>query len=420
MTLVEGEVDTLFAEALAISPRDARRNKVLACQTTPDQRPGHQADLGRGLPARRPGRQALRRDALTTKDEIGPAIFRLGFTAEHVVPFREGQLRRHRGFHGLFGAATRCPTAGGHIPPSSSPALRRQARQRDRRRALPGDDVVIEMPFGEMWLQDTDAPICLVAGGTSIAPILSRSPRRWHRHLQRSGQGHRGARQGTSQTFIADLRSGLDELQRRVPRNKTTWRNSGRFCFSSGPGMATCWPPVSRDCRRPSRSTDQSRTTRPAATKMLRCLGSTAPSTIGDVDRARRQGGPRRRTGARTRRRGSGADHAFFNDTGQQYNASPPRRRLAAPAGTGSPATWPESHCGRMRAVRAWVVWSAGLLAYIVAVLDRTLGVAGTLDAANRFGAGRRCCPRSWCSNSSSTPRQIRAVHLLDGSARRR
>lgn len=37
--------------------------------------------------------------------------------------------------------------------------------------------------------------------------------------------------------------------------------------------------------------------------------------------------------------------------------------------------------------MRAWVVWSAGLLAYIVAVLDRTtLGVAG-LDAAERFGA---------------------------------
>lgn len=37
--------------------------------------------------------------------------------------------------------------------------------------------------------------------------------------------------------------------------------------------------------------------------------------------------------------------------------------------------------------MRAWVVWSAGLLAYIVAVLDRTtFGVAG-LDAAQRFGA---------------------------------
>jgi MFS family permease len=37
--------------------------------------------------------------------------------------------------------------------------------------------------------------------------------------------------------------------------------------------------------------------------------------------------------------------------------------------------------------VRAWIVWSTGVLAYIVAVLDRTtLGVSG-LDAANRFSA---------------------------------
>ncbi|CAN5577162.1 MFS transporter [soil metagenome] len=37
--------------------------------------------------------------------------------------------------------------------------------------------------------------------------------------------------------------------------------------------------------------------------------------------------------------------------------------------------------------MRAWIVWSAGLLAYVVAVLDRTtLGVSG-LDAAERFGA---------------------------------
>ena len=37
--------------------------------------------------------------------------------------------------------------------------------------------------------------------------------------------------------------------------------------------------------------------------------------------------------------------------------------------------------------MRAWVVWSVGLLAYMVAVLDRTtLGVSG-LEAASRFGA---------------------------------
>jgi MFS family permease len=39
------------------------------------------------------------------------------------------------------------------------------------------------------------------------------------------------------------------------------------------------------------------------------------------------------------------------------------------------------------RRVRAWIVWSIGLLAYIVAILDRTtLGVSG-LDAAERFHA---------------------------------
>lgn len=37
--------------------------------------------------------------------------------------------------------------------------------------------------------------------------------------------------------------------------------------------------------------------------------------------------------------------------------------------------------------LRPWIVWSTGLLAYVVAVLDRTsLGVSG-LDAANRYGA---------------------------------
>lgn len=42
------------------------------------------------------------------------------------------------------------------------------------------------------------------------------------------------------------------------------------------------------------------------------------------------------------------------------------------------------------RSLRPWIVWGTGLLAYIVAVLDRTtFGVSG-LDAAQRFGAGPR------------------------------
>ncbi len=172
VTLVEGEVDTLFAEAPAISPRDARRNKVLACQTTPTSdlviKPTWVEDSPRdGLAAERCAA------TLTTKDEIGPAIFRLGFTLEHVVPFREGQhavievsdtLRRCYSMSNRPGTATAefiMKRYDGKLGSETVAGL------------SPGDDVVIEMPFGEMWLQDTDAPICLVAGGTGIAPILS-------------------------------------------------------------------------------------------------------------------------------------------------------------------------------------------------------------------------------------------------------
>lgn len=43
--------------------------------------------------------------------------------------------------------------------------------------------------------------------------------------------------------------------------------------------------------------------------------------------------------------------------------------------------------CESMRRVRAWLIWATGLLAYVVAVLDRTtLGVSG-LNAADRFSA---------------------------------
>src|SRR6478609_11061873 len=48
---------------------------------------------------------------------------------------------------------------------------------------------------------------------------------------------------------------------------------------------------------------------------------------------------------------------------------------------------FPESFFERFR-VRPWIVWATGLLAYIVAVLDRTtLGVSG-LEAGDRFTAG--------------------------------
>lgn len=172
VTLVEGEVETLFAEAPSISPRDARRNKILACQTSPTSdlviKPTWVQDTPRdGLAAERCAA------VLSARDEIGPGIFRLRFTLEHEVPFREGQHAVIEVGDGL----RRCYSMSNRPGTTTAEFIMKRYDGKLGSETVsglsPGDDVVIEMPFGEMWLQDTDAPVCLVAGGTGIAPILS-------------------------------------------------------------------------------------------------------------------------------------------------------------------------------------------------------------------------------------------------------
>ncbi len=176
VTLVEGEVDTLFAEAPAISPRDARRNKILACQTSPTSDLVIKPTWVESAP--RDGLAAERCPAvLSTKDEIGPSIFRLGFSLEREVSFREGQHAVIEVGQGNGGSLRRCYSMSNRPGTAVAEFIMKRYDGKLGSETVsglsPGDDVVIEMPFGEMWLQDTDAPIALVAGGTGIAPILS-------------------------------------------------------------------------------------------------------------------------------------------------------------------------------------------------------------------------------------------------------
>ncbi len=171
MTLVEGEAETLFPEAPAISPRDARRSRILACQSSPKTdvvvKPTWVQDGPRdGMATRRT------RAVLTEKDEIGPAIFRLRFTLDAVVPFHEGQ---HAVIE-LPGGLRRCYSMSNRPGTTTAEFIIKRYTGRVGGEAIsalsPGDEAVIEMPYGEMWIRDTDAPICMVAGGTGIAPIL--------------------------------------------------------------------------------------------------------------------------------------------------------------------------------------------------------------------------------------------------------
>lgn len=171
MTLVEGEVETLFAGAPSISPRDARRHRILACQSTPKTdlvvKPTWVED------GPRDGLATERRPAvLTGKEEIGPAIFALRFTLDRAVGFREGQ-------HAVIdlGGLRRCYSMSNRPGSTEVEFIMKRYTGRPGSEAVsalsPGDQVVIEMPYGEMWLRDSTAPVVLVAGGTGIAPILS-------------------------------------------------------------------------------------------------------------------------------------------------------------------------------------------------------------------------------------------------------
>jgi len=176
MTLVEGEVKTLFADAPSITPRDARRARILACQSAPVTdvvvKPTWvEASPREGFATRRCAAE------LTHRDEVGPAIFRLRFGLDRLVPFHEGQhaildlgggLRRCYSMsnlsvsncHGSTEVEFIMKRYPGHIGSEAVAGL------------VPGAQVHIEMPYGDMWIRGTDAPACLVAGGTGIAPIL--------------------------------------------------------------------------------------------------------------------------------------------------------------------------------------------------------------------------------------------------------
>lgn len=171
MTLVEGEVETLFGEAPSISPRDARRSRILACQSTAKSDLVVKPTWVETSP--RDGRATERRPAvLTSREEIGPAIFRLRFTLDRAVSFHEGQ-------HAVIDLGTglrRCYSMSNRPGSTEIEFIMKRYTGREGSEAvsalLPGTHVHLEMPYGDMWIRESDAPICLVAGGTGIAPIL--------------------------------------------------------------------------------------------------------------------------------------------------------------------------------------------------------------------------------------------------------
>lgn len=177
VTVVEGETELLFPDAPAVNPRDARRGRVITCQSTVcgDVRI-RPLRVDRCAPDERPVRDLWGR--LVAAEELGPSIARFRFELLDedgrpvVADYRPGQyailepvpgVRRCLSFSGDPGSGTIEFIAKRYRGPGSTGLFDLAV----------GDTIAMELPYGDMWLRSGEDPVVLVAGGTGISAILS-------------------------------------------------------------------------------------------------------------------------------------------------------------------------------------------------------------------------------------------------------
>lgn len=171
-TLVEGQTRSLFPEAPGVDGRDARRRRILLCQTTPVTDVVIKPTAVSGAP--RPERAtADHRARLDGVERLGPDIARFRFSLPGPAGWRPGQYAVLELAPGL----RRCYSMAG-LPGSAELefVVKRQPTGVGTRRLfdLPvGSVVEVELPYGDLWLRGGDRPLLLVAGGTGISAILA-------------------------------------------------------------------------------------------------------------------------------------------------------------------------------------------------------------------------------------------------------
>jgi toluene monooxygenase electron transfer component len=171
VTVVDGETELLF-DAPSVDPRDVRRRRVLVCQSTPT------SDLtirtGQTTAEPSPERPVIdHRGRLATREELGPDLARFRFHLEADAHFRPGQ----HAILDLGDGLRRCYSLAGQ------PGTREVSFIAKRYAGKPGsgrlfavgegEEVPLELPYGDMFVRDGDAPVALVAGGTGISAILA-------------------------------------------------------------------------------------------------------------------------------------------------------------------------------------------------------------------------------------------------------
>lgn len=170
--LVEGEVETAWAEAPGLSTKDRERRRHLGCQSRPRSacviklRPA-----GRYQPAHRPQRVAA---TLGLRREITHDIAEFHFVLDTPVSFEPGQYALVQ-MPGVAGprAYSMSNTEHGvwHFQVRQLPGGQGSAALFSLQ---PGARVDIDGPYGMAWLRrDSPRDILCLAGGSGLAPMVS-------------------------------------------------------------------------------------------------------------------------------------------------------------------------------------------------------------------------------------------------------
>lgn len=172
--LLEGEVETLWAEAPGLSERERRRGRRLACQSRPlgDCRIRVRAGAWEaGVP--RPARVEA---TLVERRAITADLTEFAFRLPRPMPFRPGQYAL-LSLPGTPGDRAYSMSNVDDGEPVWRFIVRRVPDGRGSRalfdRVAPGDAIGLDGPYGHAWLRPGDRSLCCIAGGSGLGPMLS-------------------------------------------------------------------------------------------------------------------------------------------------------------------------------------------------------------------------------------------------------
>lgn len=173
--LVEGEMETLWAEAPGLGERDRRRGKRLACQSRPL---GDCTVRVRCGDEYRPRVEPRRRQAiLSARRMLTADMAEIELRTEGPADFLPGQYA----LFDLPGVAGARAYSMSNLPNGEGVwqfIVRRTPVGRGSRLLVdelaPGTAVAIDGPYGGAWFRaDVPRPVVCIAGGSGLAPMLS-------------------------------------------------------------------------------------------------------------------------------------------------------------------------------------------------------------------------------------------------------